>query len=48
MESPFYIVHIMEEDKILARETENDNLKAQLGKNIGDMKKMNIDCRRMK
>ena len=30
MESPFYIVHIMEEDKILALETENDNLKAQI------------------
>lgn len=30
MESPFYIVHIMEEDKILALETKNDNLKAQI------------------
>ena len=32
MESPFYIVHIMEEDKILALETENKNLKAQIKK----------------
>jgi len=32
MESPFYIVHIMEEDKILALETENKNLKAQITK----------------
>ena len=40
MESPFYIVNIMEEDKILALETENENLKAkikQLKQVIGDM-----------
>ena len=40
MESPFYIVNIMEEDKILALETENKNLKAkikQLKQVIGDM-----------
>ena len=40
MESPFYIVNIMEEDKILALETENKILKAkikQLKQVIGDM-----------